>query len=137
MTDGFGGDITAAQLQLRQVEQAIIEAMPAAVSAGAQILKREAANMAPVRSRKLVGSAKDEPGEVDSISATHRVYFDAFYAKFQEFGTSHHGAQPFLGPAAELNKQAIEDAIADVIRPAAGDAILRYRGTLTSSGGAT
>jgi HK97 gp10 family phage protein len=131
MQDGFGGDIVAAIAQLEQVERAIIQAMPQAVAAGAQILKTEAMVLAPRRTSHLVGTAEDEPGEVDSISASHRVYFEAFYARYQEYGTSKMAAQPFLRPATEMNQQRIEEAIADVIRPATEAAILQYRGVLT------
>lgn len=129
--DGFGGDIESAMRQLQQVERAIVQAMPEAVKAGAEVLKEESAHLAPVRRGRLKASAKDEAGEVDAISAAHRVYYDEFYAKFQEFGTSKMGAQPFLTPAAEMNKARIEEAIADVIRPATEGAVLTHRGTLT------
>lgn len=129
--DGFGGDIESAIRQLRQVERAIIESLPAAVKAGAEVLKPEAQRLAPVDRGKLQASAKDEAGDVDAISAAHRVYFGEFYAKFQEFGTSEMAANPFLQPAAEMNKARIEEAIADEIRAAADGAILQYRGTLT------
>jgi HK97 gp10 family phage protein len=29
--------------------------------------------------------------------------FDPFYWRFQEFGTQHHAAQPFMGPAFDAN----------------------------------
>lgn len=49
---------------------------------------------------------------------------DAFYARFQEFGTVKAPAQPFLRPALENNKQAATEAVArrlkqriDKVRP--------------------
>lgn len=131
--DGFGGQIEAAQRQLQMVGKAIVAAMPEAVEAGAEILQREAVALAPQRTGHLAGSDGNEAvDEGDANSAAHRVYFTAFHARFQEFGTGHHAANPFLRPAAELNKQQIEEALADVIREAAGDAILQYRGVMTS-----
>lgn len=131
--DGFGGDIAAAQRQLRQVEQAIIAAMPAAVKAGAAILKPEAVNLSPVRTRHLIGTVEDAPVEADNSSATHRVFVKAFYASYQEYGTSKMAAQPFLRPAAELRQNEIEEAMGNVIRAAAGEAILSTRGVMNAT----
>lgn len=39
--------------------------------------------------------------------------YDAFYAHFVEFGTSHSRAQPFLGPAA---KEKAQDAITEIAK---------------------
>lgn len=131
--DGFGGQIEAAQRQLQMVGKAIVAAMPEAVEAGAEILQREAVALAPQRTGHLAGSDGNEAvDEGDANSAAHRVYFSAFYARYQEFGTSKMSAQPFLRPAAELKRVEIEDAIADKIRAAAGDAIIQYRGVITN-----
>jgi HK97 gp10 family phage protein len=130
--DGFGGQIEAAMNQLNMVGKAIVRAMPEAVAAGAEILQIEAALQAPWRTGRLAVSYGNEAvDEGDPNSAAHRVYFTAFHARFQEFGTGHHAAQPFLRPAAELKRNEIEGALADVIREAAGDAILQYRGVIT------
>ena len=131
--DGFGGQIEAAVNQLNMVGKAIVAAMPEAVQAGAEILQPAAVALAPRRTGDLAGSDGNEAvDEGDPNSAAHRVYFTAFHARFQEFGTGHHAANPFLRPAAEMERVRIEDAMADVIREAAGDAILQYRGVMTS-----
>jgi HK97 gp10 family phage protein len=130
--DGFGGQIEAAVNQLQMLGKAIVAAMPEAVQAGAEILRPAAVAMTPIREGDLRASSGDEPAEESDLNmAAHRVFFTAFHARFQEFGTGHHAANPFLRPAAEQERQNIEAAIADVIRRAGDSAILDFRGVLT------
>lgn len=131
--DGFGGDIQAALLQLGMVQKAIRDAMPEAVAAGGEILERAAAAAAPRLTGYLAGASGHEPAEESgNDSAAERVFFTAYHARFQEFGVGHHAAQPFLRPAAEANQSQIEEAMGDIIRAAAGEAIVSYRGVMTS-----
>lgn len=130
---GFNGAIEAAQHQLEMVGKAIIEAMPRGVAKGGEVLADAAASLAPRRSGVLAGSDGHEPVEESNRNiATERVFFTAFHSRFQEFGTSHHPARPFLRPAAEMKQREIEAAIAEEVSEAAEEAILQYRGVMSS-----
>lgn len=156
--DGFGGQIEAATNQLEMTARAIIQAMPAAVQAGAEVLQQRAVEMAPKQTMELANSAGNRPDEEnDPNMAVHKVYFDAPHAIVQEFGIKvarilpkrqkslrlggpggDHAkgvppgrTQAYLRPAAENNQQEIEAAIRQVLERKMDNAIVQYRGVLS------
>lgn len=50
---------------------------------------------------------------------------DVFYAIFQEYGTRHHRAQPFLNPAVEIVRPQFEQAVAGIVGAAARIGVLQ------------
>ena len=51
---------------------------------------------------------------------------DTWYAQFQEFGTIHHAAQPYLGPALQNKAEAAIRVAADEIRRRLPDIVRRF-----------
>jgi HK97 gp10 family phage protein len=50
---------------------------------------------------------------------------DAFYARWQEFGTAHHGAQPYFYPSYRQKKSAIKRNISRAVNKAAKAVAMR------------
>jgi HK97 gp10 family phage protein len=69
-------------------------------------IEAEAKRRAPVDLGNLQGSIMTEmqTGPGDTV-AKGTVGTNVEYAAFQEFGTKHHDAQPYLGPALELARR--------------------------------
>ena len=84
---------------------------------GGEIVRADAESRAPVLTGHLEGSMLLE-------WVPRRRYVrvgparDAYYGEFQEFGTSHHAAQPFLRPAIDSRKGQVFDVIADELSKA-------------------
>jgi len=68
---------------------------------------------------RLRGSISAKPASASKVSAEAWVIATAPYAKFQEFGTRHNAAHPFLRPAAEESRSEVVRLIADAVREAA------------------
>jgi HK97 gp10 family phage protein len=68
---------------------------------------------------RLRGSISAQPSTASKTSAEAWVIATAPYAKFQEFGTRHNAAHPFLRPAAEESRNEVVRLIADAVREAA------------------
>lgn len=88
-----------------------------ALREGAEIFKEKSKAIAPVRTGKLrdqiILSDIDETGVIHVGPAQQGP---AFYAHFLELGTSKSFPRPFLGPAYENNKQAVQNKMAEVVR---------------------
>jgi HK97 gp10 family phage protein len=72
-----------------------------AAMAGAEVVRQEASRRAPRRTGMLAGHivAELKEGSAERVSVAIGPDKDAFYGMFQELGTVHHPAQPFLRPA--------------------------------------
>lgn len=92
-----------------------------AVAAGGELVLAEAVLRAPVEFGDLVESLMlrvtrqrntggDPRAEVGPSKEEQHV------GRFQEFGTAHHGAQPFLRPALETRGREAIQVIGDVLR---------------------
>ena len=68
---------------------------------------------------RLRGSISAKPATASKTTAEAWVIATAPYAKFQEFGTRHNAARPFLRPAAEESRNEVVRLIADAVREAA------------------
>lgn len=84
------GNFTQVNAALATVGLRVRAANEAAEAAGAEIAARFAAAAAPKLSGHMAASV-DERGGI--------VVVDTPYAAYQEYGTRHHAAQPFLRPA--------------------------------------
>ncbi len=113
-------------------------ALRKAASSGAAIVRTTVRNMAPVQTGKLKRSiAMKRARTPDSQIATYEVHvrqaynawnrvgnkkveaygkFDAYYARWIEYGTSQMSPQPFMRPAWQLSKDAAADKIVEVLR---------------------
>lgn len=84
-----------------------------ATKAGAELIQKRAEELAPRDTGQL---AESELVRIDSSQSSAAEVVakigpskDSFYGFFQEFGTAHHAAQPFLKPALEQTQaKAIE-----------------------------
>ncbi len=91
-----------------------------ATKAGAEPIRQEASQEAP----RLTGHLSDReivvgvPSQSNAYEATVRIgpAMDAFYGVFDEKGTAHMVAQPFLEPAAENKYEEAVQRVADVLR---------------------
>jgi len=73
-----------------------VDLVLALAEAGADIAK----DIAPERDGFIKDSIEADAGVVDGV-ATGRINSHDFKSHWHEFGTRHHGATPFLRPAAE------------------------------------
>lgn len=67
---------------------------------------------------RLRGSISAQPAIASKTLAEAWVIATAPYSKFQEFGTRHNAAHPFLRPAAEESRNEVVRLIADAVREA-------------------
>lgn len=111
-----GKEIAAklADLSLRSNKRVTRDALTAA----AETIRTPAARMAPRRppapdfaDHIVIGTARARPGETAAIKVGPST--DFHYAFFQETGTVHHAARPFLRPAFEQNWRNALDVVRD------------------------
>lgn len=109
--DEFKGKLEQLELTVRR--QLLIDA----AKAGAKILLEEARRRAPTDTGALAAgmTLRVSGGESDIYEATVDVgpSKKTWYGFMQEFGTKHHAAQPFLGPALEASRDQIISAMKD------------------------
>ena len=86
----------------RELDRALdSRAVRDAVLAKAEAIVADAKLLAPRRTGTLAASIRTEAVEdVDGYEVRVSWEKEAFWGLFQEFGTEHHQAQPFLRPAA-------------------------------------
>lgn len=84
----------------------------------AKDIERDAKTRAPVDTGNLKSSIGS--GRVDHL--LYEIVAKANYAAFVEFGTVRMGAQPFLGPAVERQRQTLADVLASIVEQAAREA---------------
>lgn len=91
-----------------------------AVKAGAEIVAEDAEARAPRYRGILATEIAIEEEESTDKRAVYKIgpSKKAFWGRFQELGTSHHTAQPFLRPALDENEDAIRRKMRDVLRQA-------------------
>ncbi len=103
------------------------EVLRDAVDEAAEIMRGAASSLAP---RSTSGSRKHAPGFLAKNITTERQWtrtqdtavtdvgmtHEAYYGRFQEFGTSYAPAQPFLRPAFDSTKWDMIAAIDDSLR---------------------
>lgn len=89
------------------------EVMASSVMQGALIVQDDAKVRCPVDTGTLKRSIHSEFEEQTPNSASAVVGTDVEYGKYVEFGTSRMSAQPYLRPAVDENREAIEKAITD------------------------
>jgi HK97 gp10 family phage protein len=82
-----------------------------AVTAGALVVEEIAPGRAPKRSGKGAESITHMTKEKSKDSCLVLVGPTRFYMGFQEKGTKHHGARPFLRPTIRENKEQIVAAV--------------------------
>ena len=74
---------------------------------------------APVDTGVLVRTTKpDGSGSMHAVVESGIYRGHGFYAGFQEFGTRHHGAQPYMVPAAHAGEVILERKVTDAVRDA-------------------
>ena len=84
----------------------------AAIRKGGKEIAKAAANSAPVRTGALKGAIESNAyGDGRSSSMVAVVGTSIRQGAFQEYGTSRHAAQPFLGPALAAKGPAIVDEL--------------------------
>ena len=109
---------------LSRLERTNIETVKEkALKKGAEVIREEMANNAPV----LTGNLKENIEVSDMKTKNSSEYVevgpnkDAFYAKFIEFGTTKQKAKPFIEPAFLTKRREALDIISDVIKEAIND----------------
>lgn len=91
-----------------------------AVKAGAEVIRQEASEEAP----RLTGRLSNReiivkvPSQSSAYEANVRIgpAMDAFYGVFEEKGTAHVEAQPFLEPSVDKKYDEAVQRVADVLR---------------------
>lgn len=90
-----------------------------AVDDTAEVIGRMAQAAAPVRSGVLVRTTKsDAAGDMHAVVEAGIYRGRGFYAGFQEFGTSHHGPQPFMVPSAHAGEPVLVQKTTQAVRRA-------------------
>jgi len=100
---------------LNKIEQAIVDEIEGIIKKAAEKIRKEAEERAPELTGDLAGSIKVKTLEIkkDKIKiGIGPVGDDVFYWFFVEYGTAHSAAQPYLRPAFDNNKKAVEKEIA-------------------------
>jgi HK97 gp10 family phage protein len=103
------------EAKLRAILARIQASEPMATRAGAEVVAQRAQQLAPKDKGVLEGSIGVEQSGTDAQAVAK-----APHAKFQESGTSRHGAQPFMKPAAQQATPGIVSAMVAVFRAAIG-----------------
>jgi HK97 gp10 family phage protein len=107
------------EAKLKALEFAVQkESLIAAVKAGAEIIRAEAEARAPRRTGTLAEEEMITVVESTAFEVVAKIgpSKEAFYGLFQELGTAHMTAHPFLLPAAEDKKQEALDAAGKVLK---------------------
>ncbi len=87
-----------------------------AAEAGAEPVRDMAGQLAPRRSGDLAGSMEKEVVLSELERADVAVGPTAYEGLFQELGTEHHEAQPFLRPALDGSEGDVISEVANVLR---------------------
>jgi len=95
-----------------QQEQAVMQA--------GMVVERDAKINAPVDTGRLRNSIATRLSESSSNNISAEVGTNVQYAKSVEYGTSRMGAQPYLYPALENNKQKILKMLAKAFKEGCG-----------------
>jgi HK97 gp10 family phage protein len=108
------------EMRLKALPQKIAgKALYSGLMAGAEVIRKEAANRAPKKTgrlkRNIVKRREKAPPGL-SASVVIGVRKEAFYWRFVEFGTSKLPARPFLRPAFDTQKEAAAGRIAAKLR---------------------
>lgn len=102
----FQDEVKTAQQQLADVNKVIQQSLNEAAMIPARLIAQDAQGRAPQRRGRLKSSIKAVKGKAPNRFAGQAiVQAGVFYARFQEFGTSHHAAHPFFRPAADAQSQ--------------------------------
>ncbi|THV27939.1 HK97-gp10 family putative phage morphogenesis protein [Glycomyces paridis] len=103
--------------KLKELPDDMLVGLTVAVRAAAKQLKADARKRAPVRSGDLRRSIRYRMDR-DGLGA--QVYVDEFYGRFIEYGTKSMEKQPFLRPAAALERARFRNRVSDEVRKALG-----------------
>lgn len=109
-------EVTAA---LRGIERELAEQhLEAALMAGAAIIVEEARILAPRRTGQLAANIAAQPNARGGGRAEVGVGWqpEGFYGRYQEIGTSRHGAKPHIRPAFDHHRERVIEAISDELR---------------------
>ena len=114
MSDGFD-ELDAALAKLPDMLQ--VELLGLAVAAGAEVLRDGAERRAPRLTGDLAeGMTYQLTAHRDGVTASIGPDKDSFYGLFQEFGTSHQPARPFLRPTVDEDGARAVSAIAQKLK---------------------
>ena len=96
--------------KLRELELSVQrKALRDGVRLGAELIAEEASRLAPVDTgelqERIVVSMRDSESDAKTVVARIGPARRVFYGIFDEYGTAHMTAQPFLGPAFEAKKE--------------------------------
>jgi HK97 gp10 family phage protein len=98
---GISGNFAEVQAALSALVVKVEAADEVVEETAARIVASNAARLAPRLSGHMAASTDEQGGQ---------VVVDTPYAGYQEFGTRHHKAQPFLRPAKALSEPAVATA---------------------------
>jgi HK97 gp10 family phage protein len=94
--------VTDVDRAFAKTREQIVNAVTKSIGEAAEAIRDEARRNVPVDTGRLRDNIV---AKVDEKQAKVGVFDrDSYYAMFVEFGTSDQQAQPFLGPAAELER---------------------------------
>ena len=105
MPKGVSGNFAQVEAALARVVYEVEAADPFVEAAGAEIVARIAAELAPRLTGDLAASVDDEGGQVIA---------DTPYAGYQEYGTRHNKAQPFMRPAKDRAEEPFRVAAEEI-----------------------
>lgn len=108
---------TRLKKQLKAMPDDVQAGLRQAVKAAAKQLRGDARKRAPVLSGDLRRSIRYRVAK-DGLSAT--IFVEEFYGRFIEFGRKGAEAQPFMRPAAALERARFRNRFSDEIRQSLG-----------------
>lgn len=109
--------VPEAKAQLARLSDALAgKVLLRAVVAGALIVQNSAKRKAPYKTGNLRRSIHIEPRGVSRGAASVEVGTNVEYAHYLEFGTRYMAARPYLRPALDENRTAVQAAVTSALR---------------------
>jgi len=107
------GDIAAMKAKLSLLRASLPDAEEAKMKRIVLQIERDAKSIAPVDTGNLRASIESRVIRNNDGKITGVVGSNVKYAPFQEFGTSKMGAQPYLRPAVEKNRETVRELLGE------------------------
>jgi len=107
------GDVAAMKAKLSLLRASLPDAEEAKMKRIVLQIERDAKSIAPVDTGNLRASIESRVIRNNDGKITGVVGSNVKYAPFQEFGTSKMGAQPYLRPAVEKNRETVRELLGE------------------------
>ncbi|QHK19395.1 hypothetical protein GU243_06155 [Pseudarthrobacter psychrotolerans] len=115
-----GSEFTRLADQLERAGEAVSFLVRGAVKKATLDIAADAKNFAPVDTGNLKNSIHTSLAGSNANVAQGTIQAQANYSKYVEFGTSRTAPQAFMGPAADRNEPALQQALGQIAETLGG-----------------